>query len=257
MDEVKPLVSILLPLRNKEKFLNDCLKSLLAQTYKNIEILAVNDCSTDNSRSILRRFRKRDKRVKVINNKKQYGITVCLNRAVKKAKGEFIAFMDVQDLCHKERIQKQLAYLFANQKTVVVGTCGAFIDKKSKKRGKFIFPKDNNSIYQTLVTGLSMQFETAMINTALLPKDIIHFQKNSYPLYLSETFVRLLPYGLFANLNKPLYYRRQTQTRRWQRIKQYPSLFKLFLKSKTLYNYHPSFWSIFLPLIKQFPHSTA
>lgn len=252
MEQVLPLVSILLPIRNQDRFLTDCIKSLLSQTYKNIEIIAVNDSSTDNSGSILRRFRKRDKRVRIIQNKKQYGVIVCLNRAVKKAKGEFIAFMDPQDLCHKERIQKQLAYLLANQKTVVVGTCGAFIDKKSKKRGKFIFPKDNNSIYQTLMAGLSMQFETAMINTTLLPKDIIRFQKNSYPLYLSEMFVKLLPYGLFENLDKPLYYRRQSKTRRWQKIKQYPSLFKLFLKSKALYDYHPSIWSVFLPIIKPF-----
>lgn len=248
MDNLKPLVSILLPVRNKEKFLSDSIKSLLAQTYKNIEIIAVEDSSTDNSKSILRKFRKRYKRIKIINNKKQYGVTVCLNRAMKKAKGEFIAFMDALDLCRKDRIQKQLDYLLANPKTVVVGTCGRFIDKKNRKRGKFIFPKDNSNIYNSLMTGFSLQFETAMINSTLLPKDIIYFQKNSYPFYLSEMFVRLLPYGLFANLSKLLYYRRQTQTLRWQKIKQYPSLFKLFLKSKTLYGYNPSLLSLFQPL---------
>ncbi|MEK7533777.1 MAG: glycosyltransferase family 2 protein [Patescibacteria group bacterium] len=245
---MEPLVSIILPIRNAEKFLLDCIKSLITQTYKNIEIIIVNDSSTDNSRSILRKFRKRDKRIRIIQNKKQYGVTVCLNRGVKKARGEFIAFMDARDVCHRKRLQKQVAYLLANSKTVVVGTFGVIIDKKSKKCGKIFFPKDNGSIYQTLMAGLSMQFETAMINTTLLPKDIIRFQKNTYPLFFSEMFVRLLPYGLFANLDKPLYYKRQSKTRRWQKIKQYPSLLKLFLKSKTFYNYHPSFWSIFLPL---------
>lgn len=248
-----PLVSIILPIRNKDRFLTDCIKNLLAQTYKNIEIIVVNDNSTDNSGSILRKFRKRERKVRIIQNKKQYGVTVCLNRGVKKAKGEFIAFMDAQDLCHRHRLQKQVAYLIANPKTVVVGTSGVLIDKNSKKRSSFFFPKDNSSIYQTLMTGFSMQFETAMINTTLLPKDIIYFQKNTYPLFFSEMFVKLFPYGLFANLDKPLYYKRQSTTRRWQKIKQYPSLFKLFLKSKALYGYHPSFWSMFLPLIKQFP----
>lgn len=248
MEQVLPLVSIILPIRNAEKFLADCINSLLCQTYKNIEIIVVDDNSADKSESIIRKFRKRDKRVRIIQNKKHYGITVCLNRAIKKAKGTFLAFMDAQDLSHKQRIQKQVAYLLSNPKAIVVGTYGQLIDKKSKKCKRFIFPEDNNSIYQTLMTGFSLQFETAMIKTALLPKDIIYFQKNSYPLYFSEMFVRLLPYGLFANLDKTLYYRRLTQNRRWQKIKQYPSLFKLFLKSKTLYGYHPSFWSIFLPL---------
>lgn len=246
-----PLVSIILPIRNAERFLADSIKSLLAQTYKNIEIIAVDDKSTDESRKILRIFRKRYKKIRLIQNKKQYGISVCLNRALKRAKGTFIAFMDSQDLSHKERLRKQVTYLLAKPKTVVVGTCGKLIDKRSKKCNAFVFPKDNSSIYQTLMTGSSMQFETAMINTRLLPKDIIHFQRNTYPLYFSEMFVKLLPYGLFANLDKPLYYKRRAQTRRWQKIKQYPSLFKLFLKSKTLYNYHPSFLSTFLPLTKQ------
>jgi len=248
MDQVKPLVSILLPIRNKDRFLHASIKSLLAQTYRNIEIIAVDDKSTDESRKILRIFRKRYKRIRLIQNKKQYGISVCLNRALKRAKGTFIAFMDSQDLSHKERLQKQVAYLLANPKTVVVGTCGRLIDKNSKKCSKFVVPKDNSRIYQTLMTGLSMQFETAMINTTLLPKDIIYFQKNTYPLYLSEMFVKLFSYGLFANLEKFLYYKRQSKTRLWQKIKQYPSLLKLFLKSKTMYGYHPSFWSLFLPL---------
>ena len=237
-----------MPIRNQERFLNESINSLLKQTYKKIEIIVVDDKSTDESRKILISFRKRYKRIRLIQNKKQYGISVCLNRALKRAKGTFIAFMDPQDLSHKERLQKQVEYFMNNPKTVVVGTCGKLIDKKSKKCGKFVFPKDNSSIYQTLMTGFSMQFETAMINTTLLPKDIIYFQRNTYPLYFSELFVKLLPYGLFVNLDKPLYYKRLTQTRRWQKIKQYPSLFKLFLKSKTLYNYHPSFWSMFLPL---------
>jgi len=255
MDLAKPLVSIILPIRNAERFLTDCLKSLLSQTYKNIEIIVVNDSSYDNSGFIIRKFRKRYKRIRLIQNKKQYGITVSLNRAVRKAKGEFIAFMDALDLCHKTRIKKQVNFLLENPKTVVVGTSGRLIDKKSRKRGKFIFPKENHSIYENLMTGLSMQFETAMINTLLLPKDIIHFQKNTYPFYLSEMFVKLLPYGLFANLDSLLYYKRQTQTRSWQKIKQYPSLLKLFLKSKSLYNYRGSVWSTFLPFIKQFPNA--
>lgn len=255
MDNTKPLVSIILPVRNQERFLNESINSLLKQTYKNIEIIVVNDNSTDNSGSILRKF-KNKKKIRIIQNKKQYGIAVSLNRGVRKSRGEFIAFMDAQDLCSRNRLQKQVAYLINNPKTVAVGTCGFLIDKKSIKRGKFIFPKDNTSIYQSLMTGFSMQFETAMINTTLLPKDIIYFQKNTYPLYFSEMFVKLLPYGLFANLEKFLYYKRQSKIRHWQRIKQYPSLFKLFLKSKTLYNYHPSFWSMFLPLIKQFPKVT-
>lgn len=240
-----------MPIRNAEKFLKNCINSLIAQTYKNIEVIIVNDNSTDTSKSILLKLRKKDKRIKIINNKKQYGIAASLNRSIKKAKGQFIAFMDAQDLYRKTKIQKQISYLLSNPKTVVTGTSGILIDKKSKKCGKFNLPTENSQIYQKLMTGFSMQFETAMINTSLLPKDIIYFKKNTYPLYFAEMFVKLLPYGLFANLSAPLYLKRQTKTRRLQQIKQYPSFLKLFLKSRTLYDYHPSFWSTLLPIIKQ------
>jgi len=248
MKNVKPLVSILLPVRNNQKNLTTCLDSLRTQTYKNIEIIAVDDKSCDTSLEILKQARSKDKRIRLIYNKKQYGVSVCLNRAVKKAKGDFIAFMDPNDVSKKTRIQKQINFLIENKKVVVVGTDTQFIDKKGNKRGKFVFPKDNRDIYQRLMSGLSMQFETAMINSLILPKDIIYFEKNTYPFYFSELFVKLSPYGLFANIDKSLYYKRYAPTERFQKIKQYPSLIKLFLKSKTLYDYHGSIWSIFLPL---------
>ena len=89
MEDKKPLVSIILPVFNSEKFLHFCLKSLIRQSYKNIEIIAIDDNSKDNSFKILKSFRKQDKRLHVSKNIKKYGFPVCLNRALKKAKGQF------------------------------------------------------------------------------------------------------------------------------------------------------------------------
>lgn len=250
MDALKPLVSIILPVRNAEKFIKDCLRSLVSQTYKNIEIVAIDDNSTDKTRKILRSFRRHYKRIRIVQNKKQYGVAISLNRAVKRAKGSFLAFMDAKDKSHKERIKKQASFLLANPKVVVVGTQGILIDRKNKTHGKFLFPKDHDNICQTLVSGFSLQSETAMINTLLLPKDILRFKNYTYPLLFSEMFVKLLPYGLLANLKNYLYYRRVEKNSRFEKIKQYPSLIKLFFKSITIYDYRPSFWSIFLPLFR-------
>lgn len=244
----KPLVSILLPVRNNQKNLPVCLESLRAQTYKNIEIIAVDDKSCDTTIKMLKQQKSKDKRIRLIYNKKQYGISVSLNRAVKKAKGEFIAFMDPNGISKKSRLQKQVRFLMENKKVVAVGTATDLIDKNGNCKAKSVFPKDNGDIYQRLMSGFSMQFETAVINRNLLPKDIIHFGKSAYPFYFSELFVKLSAYGLFANIDNSLYCKRYTPTERFQKIKQYPALIKLFLKSKTLYGYNPSFWSIFLPL---------
>src|SRR3989338_8386665 len=93
MNDSKPLISILLPVHNTEKYLSDCLNSLINQTYKNIEIVAIDDKSSDKSYKILNQFKKKDKRIRVYKNVKRYGISITLNRLVNKAKGSYIAFM--------------------------------------------------------------------------------------------------------------------------------------------------------------------
>src|SRR6266540_5036790 len=98
MKNSKPLISILLPVHNSEGYLADCLNSLLNQTYKNIEIVAMDDKSSDNSYRILNQFKKQDKRLRVYKNIKRYGIAVTLNRLLKKTKGNYIAFMDTNDI---------------------------------------------------------------------------------------------------------------------------------------------------------------
>jgi glycosyltransferase involved in cell wall biosynthesis len=111
LDKIKPIVSFILPVHNSERFLRDCLMSLKRQSYRKTEILAIDDMSSDSSLTILKEFAKKDKRIRVYRNVKRYGIGVTLNRLIKKAKGDFIAFMDSNDISSSERIKKQLEFL--------------------------------------------------------------------------------------------------------------------------------------------------
>src|SRR3989344_1390069 len=106
--KIKPIVSIVLPVHNSERFLSDCIKSLKRQTYRKIEIIAIDDMSSDNSFKILKEFAKKDKRIRIYRNIKRYGIAITLNRLIKKAKGDFIAFMDSGDISSSQRIKKQI-----------------------------------------------------------------------------------------------------------------------------------------------------
>src|SRR3989344_7911438 len=175
MKKDKPLVSIILPVHNSQQYLSECLSSLLRQSYKNIEIITIDDNSVDNSYKILRSFARKDKRIRTIRNIKRYGASITLNRLIKRAKGEFIAFMDAQDVSLKDRIKKQLTFLKENSEVVAVGTQCVFIEGKNKRIGKSNFPKHNQDIYQSPLHGVSMQFETIMINRNLLPKDVLKF----------------------------------------------------------------------------------
>ena len=97
-------VSVILPIYNQEKYLNKALKSLQAQTLKDIEIICVNDGSTDASLKILNDFREKDSRIKIITQQNQ-GPGAARNNGLKAAKGEYIAFLDPDDWFEPEALE--------------------------------------------------------------------------------------------------------------------------------------------------------
>lgn len=247
-----PLVSIILPIDNNGSYINDCLKSLFSQTYENIEVIAVDDFSKDNSLKLLKKFKKCEKRLRVYKNVKKYGLEVTLNRALRRAKGMFVALMNPYDISSPYRIKKQVNYLLSNPKTVVVGTQCVFINQKNKLLKKSIFPKENSEIYKTFLQGSSFLFETAMINKNLLPRDILKFSKNLYSLIYVDFFTKILPFGEIINLPQYLYRKRQNINLGEDSSIKLSNIFltvKLWLKSIALYDYRPSLRSIFNPLI--------
>ena len=90
-------ISVIVSAYNVEKYIEKCLFSLLNQTYKNLEIIVVDDCSTDNTLSILKRFEKKDSRLKILENKQNRGLSYSRNRAMKEASGIYYGFVDADD----------------------------------------------------------------------------------------------------------------------------------------------------------------
>ncbi len=248
----KPLVSILLPVHNCEDFLADSLKSLLEQTYRQIEIIAIDDKSSDNSLRILKSFSKKYKKLRVYKNVKRYGIAMTLNRLLRRVKGDYVAFMDANDISSRQRIKKQIEFLLGNQGVVAVGSQCRFMDNKGKIIGKSDFPKENQFIYASPLHGISMQFETVLINKTLIPKDLLNFQTNSNHFIYSDMLMKLLPYGKFANLPQYFHYHRNDPKEYFGDLRIHLiSLIKLWVKSIANYDYQLSIKSFFSPLIKQ------
>lgn len=107
----EPLVSIITPVYNAEMFLSDTIKSVQNQTYKNWEILLIDDCSKDNSAQIIKEFQKYDNRIKYIKLKKNSGASVSRNEGIRNAKGRFIAFVDSDDVWKPEKLEIQIKYM--------------------------------------------------------------------------------------------------------------------------------------------------
>lgn len=103
-----PLVSVIMPVHNAEKYIQESVNSVLQQTYKNIELLVVNDCSTDRTREILDILLYRDQRIVLISNTQNIGCADSRNVALEKASGEYIAFIDSDDIWECSKIEKQI-----------------------------------------------------------------------------------------------------------------------------------------------------
>lgn len=106
------LVSIIMPSYNTENFIVDTINSVLNQTYKNWELIIVDDCSTDNTMDIFKQFN--DDRIKICQNEKNSGAAISRNKALMKAKGKWIAFLDSDDLWFPDKLEKQIKFMEDN-----------------------------------------------------------------------------------------------------------------------------------------------
>mgnify|MGYP006082203383 CR=1 FL=1 len=128
-----PKVTIIIPVYNTEKHLQQCLTSAISQTLKSIEIIVINDASTDNSLEIIKEFEKKDSRIQLINFKKNKGNGVGRNTALKQAKGKYVLFLDADDWLEKDA--SKLLYKKASSENLEIVLFGytrhLYVSKKS------------------------------------------------------------------------------------------------------------------------------
>lgn len=139
-----PLVSILMPTYNAEAYLESSIESVLQQSFENWELLICDDCSTDNSINKILLFK--DKRIKVIKNTTNKGYLKTFNLLLNKAKGDFITFLDSDDLMAQLRVEKQVEYLMLNKATGLVGTNYARISNDNKIYWKSDLPRTHDEL---------------------------------------------------------------------------------------------------------------
>lgn len=139
-----PLISVIVPVYNLEKYISDCLDSILSQNFKNFEIICVNDGSKDSSLAILRNYRKLDRRVKIIDNEHR-GSAISCNIALQYALGKYIAFVDGNDALKNEALY-ELAKK-AEEKNADIVLFGGFLRcSENKKIKKYTMKYDYRQI---------------------------------------------------------------------------------------------------------------
>ena len=117
-----PKISLIMSVYNGEDYLRDAIESVLNQTFKDFELIVINDCSTDSTGEILNRFAELDKRVKVHTNEVNLRLPSSLNKAISYAQGKYIARMDADDICLPDRLEKQYNFM-ENNPNVALSSC--------------------------------------------------------------------------------------------------------------------------------------
>lgn len=158
----EPLVSIIIPVHNGEKYLAEAIDSVLNQNYRNWELIIVNDLSTDDSAKIASRYAKGDKRIKVLSHRRQKYRAGALNTGIALARGKFISFLDADDIYFSDKTAKQVAFLLKHPEISLVYSDMEVFDAGGKKelRQAIDFKKDPRQVLldvseQEIVAGTS------------------------------------------------------------------------------------------------------
>ncbi len=193
-------VSIILSLYNSEKTANKTIQSILMQSYKNYEVIIINDGSTDKTYEVLKKYNKK-KKIKIFNFNKNLGLATRLNYAIKKSIGDYIVRIDSDDLMTKKRIIHQLNQFKKDSSLDVVGGSALYINAFKKKK---IYPvkKDpeikNKMNYHNPIIHSSVMFKKkSIIKLGGYDKSFLRCQ--DYELWLRGKFVLK-----FLNLKKIL-----------------------------------------------------
>ena len=125
-----PLISIIVPIFNVSDYIDECLRSVITQTYSNIEILCIDDCGTDNSMEIVNRYARTDTRIKILKHTVNKGLAPARNLGIVEAKGDFIFFLDSDDYIHTTTIQELVKNAITTQADIILCNSKTFLDKK-------------------------------------------------------------------------------------------------------------------------------
>lgn len=173
------LVSVIMTAYNSEKYIGAAIESILCQTYQNIELLIVEDCSTDGTLAEIEKFQ--DQRIHIIKNRKNLGTLCSMRKAVKAAKGEYIAVLDSDDISMPQRIERQVALLDQRPEVFLCGTKARnCINNRITKR-KYPPVMGAEQLKFSLIFGNDMiVHSTVMFRRNTLEKKNIQYEKFGY-----------------------------------------------------------------------------
>lgn len=181
-----PIVTVLMPVYNGERYLREAVESILSQRYKDLEFIIIDDGSEDQSAEIIKSYN--DPHILFFQNGKNLGLVATLNKGIELAKGRYIARMDCDDISLPERLEKQVSFMDKNPEIAVCGTWIKIIGKEEIWR----YPTESKEIKCKLLFESAIAHPSVMIRTNVFLSDNIRYNIN---------FEHAEDYGLWVNLS--------------------------------------------------------
>jgi len=166
-------VSIIIPYFKKKNYINFTLSSVLTQTYKNIEVLIIYDDPNKKDLDLIKKLKKKDKRVRLIINKNNIGPGYSRNKGLKMAKGNYVAFLDADDVWKRKKLENQILFMKKNNINFSYTSYNQ-IDKNGKKIKTIFAPK--HQTYENLLKDCRIGLSTVVIKKKIL-KSNFRFSK--------------------------------------------------------------------------------
>ncbi|MDO8639216.1 MAG: glycosyltransferase [Candidatus Daviesbacteria bacterium] len=241
----KPLVSVVMPVFNADRYIHKAIESILNQTLKNFEFIIINDASVDKTLQIIYEFKKKDKRIRLINNKKNLQMAQSLNLGVNEAKSGLIARMDQDDISLPDRLKIQYDFMQSNPSVAIVGNDIIIIDEDDKITGKRTYPTISNELKKILFRYSAFAHPTVMFRKSAF-KEVGGYNVEKYPCEDIDLWFRLGKKFEFASIPSFLFkYRVSLNSGSHQNLTKTEILgLKIKIQAIKRYNCRPTLYDI-------------
>jgi len=201
-----PLVSVLLAVHNDARFLREAIDSILSQTLGDLELLVIDDASTDDTPAVLAAVE--DQRLVVLRNDEQAGLATALNRGLDRASGAFVARLDADDVALPERLERQVERLRADSDTAVVGSAVTDLDEQGRRGRTHVLPSGATPLRWHALFSSPFFHPTVLVDREALAANGLRYDTTYLESEDYDLWTRLFAFADGDNLREPLVLKR-------------------------------------------------
>lgn len=198
-----PKISVVMSAYNEERNIGNAILSIQNQTFKNWELIVIDDGSNDKTLAIIQKIATLDDRIISIKNKRNLGLAKSLNKGIDISKGKYIARMDADDFSLPKRLELQFKFMEKNQDISVLGTGASYIDINGNKLLDVCFPENHESIIKALFKSSPLLHPSVLMRSSFI-KSLDGYDESYYRAQDYDLWLRGKKIGRYHNLQKSL-----------------------------------------------------